>query len=176
MIRPALSSDIPYLDTMIAASARALGHGFYSEAETEAAIAHVFGVDTELVADGSYLVAEVDGSIAGCGGWSRRRTLFGSDRFAGRETGFLDPAIEPARIRAFFIDPNHARKRVGSTILSACEAAARDAGFTATTLMATLPGVPFYAAHGYRADRSIILDLDGTNVAFVEMSRIIVAQ
>ncbi|CAN5325968.1 GNAT family N-acetyltransferase [soil metagenome] len=169
--RPALAAEIPYLENLIAASARALGRGFYSEAETEAAITHVFGVDTELVADRTYLVATIGDAIAGCGGWSRRRTLFGGDRYAKRESGLLDPATEPARIRAFFVHPDHARKRVGSAILHACEDAARDAGFTATTLMATLPGVPFYTAHGYQAGEEATLDLDGVPVKFVNMRR-----
>ena len=168
-IRPAVAADIPLLETLIAASARALGRGFYSEAETEAAIAHVFGVDSELVADGSYLVAEHGGSIVGCGGWSRRRTLFGSDRAATRDAGEVDPAVEPARIRAFFVAPSAARGGVGTALLAACEAAARAHGFRRATLMATLPGEPFYARHGYRAEPAIALDLAGTTIRFVPM-------
>jgi GNAT superfamily N-acetyltransferase len=171
IIRLATRPDIPALDRMITVSARALGREFYSDAETEAAIAHVFGVDSSLVEDGTYLMAEVDGVLAGCGGWSRRLTLFGGDRFAQRLEGFLDPETQAARIRAFFVEPAFARKGVGSLILSACETAARNAGFSATTLMATLPGVPFYRAHHYAETQRIMLDLDGINVPFVEMHR-----
>ena len=174
VVRAATPADRPVLDALIAASARRLGRGFYTDRETEAAIEHVFGVDSELVADGSYLVVEADGDIAGCGGWSRRPTLFGGDRFAARSTGLLDPARDAARIRAFFVAPDHARRGVGSTLLAACEQAARAYGFTTAALMATLPGVPFYRAHGYSADAPVSLDLGGTMVGFVPMQRRIV--
>ena len=107
----ATTADVPALEALIAASARALSRGFYTEAETEAAITHVFGVDSDLIADGSYLVARLDGVLAGCGGWSARQTLFGGDRFAARETGRLDPAVDAARIRAFFVAPGAASVR-----------------------------------------------------------------
>lgn len=170
-IRPARSFEVAELEALIASSARALGPPFYTAAETEAAIAHVFGVDSELVSDGSYLVAERDGALAGCGGWSRRTTLFGGDRFSGRSSGFLDPAIDAARIRAFFVAPGHARQGVGDALLSACEAAAAAHGFTRTALMATLPGQPFYAARGYVAAQAITLDCGGTPVRFVPMDK-----
>ena len=174
VVRAATPADIPALDRLIAASARALGRGYYTDAETEAAIAHIFGVDSELVADGSYLVVEADGDIAGCGGWSRRPTLFGGDRYAARSAGSLDPARDAARIRAFFVSPGHARRGVGTTLLTACEDAARDYGFTTAALMATLPGVPFYRAHGYTPGDPIALDLGGTMVRFVPMDKPIV--
>jgi GNAT superfamily N-acetyltransferase len=174
-IRPTEPGEVAALNALIAASARALGRGFYTEAETEAAIAHVFGVDTELVADRSYLVARIGDAVAGCGGWSRRRTLFGGDGYAARETGLLDPASDAARIRAFFVGPGHARMGVGTALLAACETAAARAGFAEAALMATLPGVPFYAAHGYRAEDAVTLDLGGTPVRFVPMRKAIVA-
>lgn len=174
-VRPATTADIPALDALIARSARLLGRGFYTDAQTEAAIAHVFGVDSELVADGSYLLVEAGDGIAGCGGWSRRPTLFGGDRYAARGTGSLDPARDAARIRAFFVAPDHARRGVGSMMLAACEAAARAQGFRSAALMATLPGVPFYQAHGYRPGEGITLDLCGIGVYFVPMEKIIVA-
>ncbi len=170
-IRPARESEVPALEAHIAASARALGPPHYTAAETEAAITHVFGVDSELVGDGSYLVAESNGQIMGCGGWSRRTTLFGGDRFAGRQSGFLDPATDAARIRAFFVAPAFARQGVGDALLAACEAAAAAHGFTRTALMATLPGQPFYAARGYVAADAITLDLGGTPVRFVPMDK-----
>lgn len=170
-LRPATVGDIPALEAMIARSARALGRGYYTAAETEAAIAYVFGVDSTLVADGSYLVAEADSVLAGCGGWSARRTLFGGDRFAAREDAMLDPANDAARVRAFFVAPGFARQGVGAAILGACEAAAVAAGFRAAALMATLPGVPFYAAHGYVADAATVHDCGGVAVTFVPMRR-----
>jgi N-acetylglutamate synthase-like GNAT family acetyltransferase len=170
-IRAATPAEIPALEQLIAASARALGPPFYTAAETEAAITHVFGVDSELVGDGSYLVAERNGAIAGCGGWSRRATLFGGDRFQGRESGLLDPSRDAARIRAFFVAADHARQGVGDALLAACEAAARAAGFNRTALMATLPGQPFYAARGYVAQPAVTLDLGGIPVRFVPMDK-----
>jgi GNAT superfamily N-acetyltransferase len=170
-IRPAQAAEIAALERLIAASARALSQGFYTDRETEAAITHVFGVDSDLVADGTYLVAEEAGDIVGCGGWSRRRTLFGGDRFAGRESGLLDPAVDAARIRAFFIAPGHARKGIATRLLAACEQAAARAGFTRTALMATLPGVPFYAAHGYRPGAETMHHCGDTPVRFVPMDK-----
>jgi len=170
-IRPARADEVPALDQLIAESARGLSVDFYTQAETEAAIAHVFGVDSELVADGTYLVVEVDGAILGCGGWSRRATLFGGDGFAARESGLLDPARDAARIRAFFIHPAAARRGVGAALLAACENAARSAGFRRAALMATLPGQPFYAAHGYQAGADSWVDCGGIPVRFVPMEK-----
>lgn len=171
-IREARHAEIPALEKLIARSARGLGDGFYSEAETEAAIAHVFGVDSDLVDDGTYLVVEeADGTPIACGGWSRRKTLFGGDNFAGRETGFLDPRTDAARIRAFFVVPEAARRGVASALLAACEGRAAAAGFTTMALMATLPGVPFYAARGYIAEGEISQDCGGTHVRFIPMTK-----
>ena len=171
-IRPARADEIPALEAIITASARNLSQGFYSVAETEAAIAHVFGVDSELVADGTYLVVEdAAGDRLGCGGWSKRATLFGGDKFAGRASGLLDPARDAAKIRAFFVAPHAARRGVGAALLKACEDAAAAAGFTRTELMATLPGEPFYAAHGYAGQAPIDLDCGGVAVRFVPMAK-----
>lgn len=171
LIRAATMSDVPALERLIAASARQLSIGHYDDAQTEAAIAHVFGVDSELVADGTYLVIESGGQLAGCGGWSRRATLFGSDRFAGRESGLVDPKVAPAKIRAFFVASDFARRGVGTLLLEACEAAAVAAGFMSAELMATLPGVPFYAARGYRPSPAVTLDYHGTSIDFVPMHK-----
>lgn len=170
-VRPARSDEIGALEALIVASARELSRGYYNARETEAAIAHVFGVDSDLVADGTYLVAEEGDEIVGCGGWSRRRTLFGGDRFAARESGLLDPAADAARIRAFFVAPGHARKGVARTLLAACERAAAAAGFHRMALMATLPGVPFYAAHGYRPSEPITHACGDIAVRFVPMDK-----
>lgn len=172
LVRRATRRDIPALEKLIPASARVLGRGFYSDAESQAAITNIFGVDSDLVADGTYLVAtDRDGAILGCGGWSRRRTLFGGDNFQGRTSGFLDPAEDAARIRAFFVAPDAARRGVASRLLGDCETAARDAGFRRLALMATLPGVPFYAARGYHADAAIRQACGDIEVRFVPMRK-----
>ncbi len=175
VIRTAASGDIPMLERLIERSARALSRDHYTGAQIEAAITHVFGVDSALVADGTYLVGEGDGMLAGCGGWSGRATLFGGDRFAARFDAMLDPALDAARIRAFFVDEGQARRGVGRALLTACEAAAAEAGFRRATLMATLPGEPFYATCGYRADRASVQDCGGIAIPFVQMSKILVA-
>ena len=172
LVRAARRADIPALGRLIRRSARALGQGFYSDAESEAAIAHVFGVDSDLVADGSYFIAEdEDGALLGCGGWSQRRTLFGGDNFLGRATGFLNPAEDAALIRAFFVAPQAARMGVATRLLAECEARAIAAGFTRIALMATLPGVPFYAARGYAANGEVEQPCGDICVRFVSMSR-----
>lgn len=170
-IRPALPAEIPALERLIAASARDLSQGYYTPAQIEAAITHVFGVDSELVADGSYLVASDSDDIIGCGGWSRRATLFGGDRFAGRASGLLDPARDAAKIRAFFVAPQAARRGVGAALLDACESAAIAAGFARTELMATMPGVPFYSVRGYVPGEAISLDCGGVAVPFLAMHK-----
>jgi len=169
VIRPAVAVEITLLDRLIADSARGLSKDFYDEREIEAAISHIFGVDSELVADGTYFVAEAQGQIIGCGGWSRRRTLFGGDRFASREVGLLDPAADPARIRAFFTAPGQERRGVATRLLAACEAAALAAGFSRMALMATLPGAPFYAALGYEPGQPIEHLCGDVPVRFVPM-------
>jgi len=171
VIRPAAAEEIAPLERLIADSARALSKGFYSHREIEAAIHHVFGVDSELIADGTYFVAEAEGAIVGCGGWSRRRTLFGGDRFASREAGLLDPAVDAARIRAFFTAPGQQRRGIATRLLHACEVAVERAGFGRMALMATLPGLPFYAAHGYRPDTPIELPCGEVVVRFIPMTK-----
>lgn len=134
---------------LIAESARHLSREHYSDQQIETAIATVFGVDTDLIDDGTYLVAQIDGELVGCGGWSKRKTLYGGDQFTSRDTAYLDPATEPAKIRAFFIHPDHARKGIARAILAQCETEARAAGFRALELMATLPGIEFYKSVGF---------------------------
>jgi N-acetylglutamate synthase-like GNAT family acetyltransferase len=170
-IRTARADEIPILEALIERSARGLSRSDYGEAEIEALIAHIFGVDSEVVEDGTYLVAEIDGQIAGCGGWSRRRTLFGRDRFAARDDGLLDPATDAARIRAFFVDPAFARRGVGKAILAACETEAAKAGFRELTLMATLPGLPFYAASGFIAGQEMHVLAADLQIRFCPMKK-----
>jgi GNAT superfamily N-acetyltransferase len=123
-IRLAVIDDVPALTALIAASVRVLQAPDYSESQREAALASVYGVDTQLIADQTYFVAEVDGTIVACGGWSKRKTLFGADHCAGREDSLLDPAIDAAKIRAFFVHPNWSRRGIGTRVLEACESAA----------------------------------------------------
>jgi GNAT superfamily N-acetyltransferase len=153
-------------------SARGLSRGDYSERQIEAAVASVFGVDTDLILDGTYFVAELAGALVGCGGWSRRRTLFGGDRYASRDAGELDPESEPAKIRAFFVHPDYARRGIARAILSACEAEALARGFRSVELMATLPGLRLYRACGYEGDGRVGYDIeDGVRIEFVPMRK-----
>lgn len=173
-VRVATRADIPALSALIADSARQLSRGFYTEAEAESAIRFVFGVDTSLVDDGTYFVATLGGSFAGCGGWSRRNTLYGGDQRPMGAASLLKPGTDAARIRAFFVAPSAARRGVGRALLEACTVAARAARFTSLTLMATLPGVPFYAALGFTEDEPVVDILpDGTPLRFVRMSKVI---
>ena len=171
-LRPARLEDGPEIDALIARSARGLSAGDYDAAQVEAALGGAFGLDTQLVRDGTYYVAEQAGELVGCGGWSRRRTMFGSDANAQRDAEPLDPAREPARIRAFFVDAAHARRGIGRALLGHCEAQARAAGFTSFTLMATLPGVRLYEAMGYVPGVPLEHELrPGVSIRFVPMTR-----
>lgn len=171
-IRRASLEDREALERLIAESARGLSRGDYSDEQVEAAVASIYGIDTDLIRDGTYYVAEAEGSAIGCGGWSKRRTLFGGDRFAARDSGYLDPAKEPAKIRAFFVHPDWARRGVAGRILETCEREARAEGFRALELMATLPGVPFYAARGYEAGEQVAYETaDGVTIDFVPMEK-----
>lgn len=171
-VRKATLADRQSITRLIAESARQLSREHYADAQIEAAIASVFGVDSDLIEDGTYFVAEHDGTLIGCGGWSRRKTLFGGDQFSNRDAGKLDPTTEPAKIRAFFVHPQHARKGVARAILSTCEREARAKGFSALELMATLPGVKFYEANGYSPTGNFDLELaDGVKLPLVPMRK-----
>ncbi|HEX4586178.1 MAG TPA: GNAT family N-acetyltransferase [Burkholderiaceae bacterium] len=171
-IRKAVLDDRGALETLIARSARELTLGAYTPRQIETALRAAFGVDTQLIQDGTYLVAEVNGSIVGCGGWSRRRTLFGGDAQAHRDSAELNPERDAAKIRAFFVDPAYARKGIGHAILGQCEAQARRAGFRRFELMAMLSGVDFYRAHGYAAGPPVQYELQpGLTIEFVPMSK-----
>lgn len=148
-LRAAIPADIPVLEALIARSAMGLGTGFYTPAQTAALAREVFGVDSQLVADGTYFVLEADGAALACGGWSRRSTTFGGDKMKSVPDRLLDPATEAAKIRAFFVDPAMARRGCGSVLMRHCSAAAAAAGFTQLELVATMPGVPLYLAHGF---------------------------
>ena len=172
-LREATLEDEPALRELIARSIRALGAADYSPAQIEGALRGAFGVDTNLIRDGSYYVVASDGgACVACGGWSRRRTLFGSDARAGRNESCLDPRTEAARIRAFFVDPAHVRRGLGRAILERSEAEARRAGFSRFALMATLPGVRLYVQCGYLAQAPISYPLpNGLSIPFVPMSK-----
>ncbi len=177
-IRLAKQEDVAELQRLIESSVRALQAGDYTADDIEASIADVYGVDTSLIDDGTYFAAEVPAegtrhaNIAGCGGWSRRRTLFGGDQWHGREELFLDPAREPAKIRAFFVHPSWARRGVGTLILEACERAAIAAGFQRLEMAATLTGVKFYEARGYAQRERIEVHLrNGRSIEVVRMEK-----
>jgi GNAT superfamily N-acetyltransferase len=194
-VRLATAADLPAIASLIPISARELSRGFYTEAQTEAAIRHVFGPDTRLIADGTYFLAEeTDGTgppatqgaarsepatqgaagtaIVGCGGWSRRRTLYGGDQMKPAEDPLLDPRTDAARIRAFFVHPAFARRGVGRALLDACLDGARAAGFRRVELASTLPGVPFYRAFGFEEREALEAPMPvGFGLPVVRMER-----
>lgn len=171
-VRKATLADREAISRLIAASARGLSRKHYSDTQIEMAIASVFGVDTDLIQDETYFVADQEGTLIGCGGWSRRKALYGGDKFSNREAGMLDPAADPARIRSFFVHPEHARKGVARAMLSVCEQQAKAHDFKALELMSTLPGIEFYEANGYSRIGNFDLDLaDGVKIEFVPMRK-----
>jgi GNAT superfamily N-acetyltransferase len=160
-LRLAREDDVTALESLIPLSVRALQAPYYSPAQMEAALGPIFGVDRQLIRDGTYFLAEQDGAIVGCGGWSKRKALFGGDRGRAGEDGALDPQHDPARIRAFFVHPALARRGIGRRILTACEEAILAAHFRAVDLVATLAGEPLYAAFGYTAVERYEIELTG---------------
>lgn len=172
LIRVARLSDVARLNALIAESAEALSRGYYTPEETASLTRYVFGVDTQLLADRSYYVVERGGEFVACGGWSARRTLFGGDQTKQGADPLLNSTTEAARIRAFFVHPSAARQGLGRLLLEHCEAAAAAAGFRRLTLMATLPGEPFYRGLGYEPLEAVQHPLpDGTTVRFLRMGR-----
>jgi N-acetylglutamate synthase-like GNAT family acetyltransferase len=170
--RLAREVDIPALERLIPLSVRALQAVHYSPAQMEAALGPVFAVDRQLIRDGTFFVVEQDGQVIGCGGWSRRRSLFGGDRERDEPDPALDPQRDPARVRAFFVHPAWARRGIGRSILSACERAIREAGFRNVELVATLPGEPLYASFGYTpVERYSVAMADGLTLPVVRMTR-----
>ncbi len=171
-IRRASFADISALQELIATSARALSRDDYTPAQIDGALRGAFGVDTQLIRDGSYFVIEAGNRLVGCGGWSRRRTLFGSDARADRDATELDPTRDAAKIRAFFIHPEFARRGLGTRLLERCEHDAVAHGFASLEMMATLPGVRLYAARGYQGVSFIDWPLgDGLTIRFLPMSK-----
>jgi GNAT superfamily N-acetyltransferase len=171
-LRQAMIEDNAVLEELIAASVRILQASDYSEEQRERALRTLYGVDTQLIRDQTYFAVEAAGIVVGCGGWSRRKTLFGGDLHRGREDAFLDPATDAARIRAFFVRPGWERRGIGTAILAASETAAAAASFTRLELGSTLTGVPFYRAHGYREAEPIEVPLgQGITLTVVRMTK-----
>lgn len=157
---------------------RTLQAGDYTREQIEGSLQGAQGVDTRLIADGTYYVAEVERGgrivIVGCGGWSRRKTLFGSDQRADREDSLLDPATEAAKIRAFFVHPGWVRRGIATRILECCEKTARDQGFWRFEMGATLTGVRMYAAHGYvEVERIEVALANGNTLPVIKMVKTI---
>jgi GNAT superfamily N-acetyltransferase len=171
LLRKASLDDRAALQDLIGRSARQLSPGYRPE-QVEGALRGAFGVDSQLIRDGTYFAVESGGAIVGCGGWSYRRTLFGGDRHAQRDADELDPRVDAAKIRAFFVDPSHARRGIGTLLLAHCEAEARLRGFTRAELMSTLPGVRLYAARGYVAGDRVDYEVGpGVVIEFVPMGK-----
>jgi GNAT superfamily N-acetyltransferase len=165
-------AEVPVLAALIARSARTLSTGDYTSEQIEAALQGAWGVDSELIRDGTYFVGIADGEAVLCGGWSRRATTFGGDAYTQRESRLLDPNTEAARIRAFFVHPDWARRGLAARLLAMCESEAKAAGFNSCELVATLPGERFYARRGYAAaERSSYGLPGGFSIDFVPMRR-----
>jgi GNAT superfamily N-acetyltransferase len=160
------------MEALIRRSGIELSKGFYTAQQAQAVTRHVFGVDTQLVEDGTYFVVERDGLLLACGGWSKRATLYGGDRHKRGPDPLLDPATQPARIRAFFVDPSSPRQGLGRLLMEHCEREAKAAGFRTMELAATLPGVPLYRACGFAEVEPMSLALpDSVEVPLSKMRK-----
>lgn len=170
-LRLAVPEDLQALRALMNAAIGELLNPFLSPEEVAASF-EIMGLDSQLVADGTYFVVEEDGALAGCGGWSRRATLFGGDHSAGRDAALLDPARDAARVRAMYTHPDHVRKGVGRLILDACESAAAGEGFTRCEMAATMAGEPLYRACGYtEIERFSASTSKGIEVPLVRMGK-----
>ena len=171
-IRQATNEDAPVLRALIEASVRGLQSGDYTAEQIDGALHSVYGLDSQLIADGTYFVAQTDSVVVGCGGWSKRKTLYGGDQWTGREPALLDPRTDAAKIRAFFVHPEWTRRSIGSMILEACETAALAAGFSRLEMGATLTGVPLYQARGYVSLENLAVPLaNGNSLPIVRMAK-----
>ena len=169
-LRPATLDDVPAIRALIDASVRTLSAAYYSEEQIASSLRWVFGPDSQLITDGTYYVIEADEFVVAAGGWSRRTTLYGGDQMKGATDAVLDPAREPARIRAFFVHPAWARRGLARRLYDACAAAARDAGFRALELVSTLPGEPLYRALGFVPVEALVHEMpDGVGLPVVRM-------
>ncbi len=172
-IRKATDADAEQLAELIRDSVRGLAPDFYNQQQIDLSISTVFGIDTDLIADGTYFVAEIDGELAGCGGWSMRKTLYGASIYAeSRDPELLDPKTEAAKIRAFFVHPRAARRGVGTALLEMCEREILENGFSVAEMMSTMPGVPLYAAKGYTGSEHVEVPVgNGITITCVRMSK-----
>ncbi len=168
--RPATLADLSVLRTLMEASISELQKPFLDSSQIESSRT-IMGLDTQLVEDGTYFIVESDGQLAGCGGWSRRATLYGGDQTPGRKSEFLDPKRDPAKVRAMYTHPTHARQGIGRLILSLCEDAAKNEGFSKVELMATKSGEPLYLACGYEPIQRILDDRGGAPVPLIRMRK-----
>jgi GNAT superfamily N-acetyltransferase len=169
--RVARPEDVPRLAAVMDAAISELQRGFLDAEQIEASRA-VMGIDTQLIEDGTYFVIEApDGEIAGCGGWSRRATMYGNDHSPGRDTKLLDPASDAARVRAMYTNPKFARRGVGRLVLSLCESAAAAEGFRRLELVGTLSGEPLYTAYGFTAVERIDASASDVPVPAVRMEK-----
>jgi GNAT superfamily N-acetyltransferase len=168
--RLATIADVPKLTVLMDEAIAQLQRGFLDDAQIASSRA-IMGIDTQLIEDGTYFVVESDGEVAGCGGWSRRATLYGGNQTPGRSSELLDPAVDPARVRAMYTNPAYARRGVGRLILSLCEAAAAAEGFTRLELMSTLAGEPLYTAFGFRPLERLSDATGGVAVPLVRMEK-----
>jgi len=168
--RLATLDDVPVLTLLMDAAIAELQRGFLDDAQIAASRA-IMGMDAQLIEDGTYFVVEVGSYLAGCGGWSRRATLYGGHQTPGRDSALLDPAVDPARVRAMYTSPAYARRGVGRLILSLCEAAAAAEGFTRLELMSTLAGEPLYTAYGFRPLERLTDATGGVPVPIVRMEK-----
>ncbi len=163
-IRTANQNDINEIAALIDRSVRKLQANDYTPKQLDGALGSVYGIDTNLINDGTYVLVLRDGKIIGCGGWSKRKALFGADALAKSQGQFLDPEIDPAKIRAFFVDPDYARQGIGAIILKECETRAAKAGFKSYELASTLTGIEFYAKYGYEGREKIFAPLPNGEV------------
>lgn len=170
MLRLARPEEADAIDALMKTSTANLFVAYYDEAQTAASIKYIASVDRTLIADDTYFVLEAGGELVACGGWSRRDKLYSGSGEGANDARLLDPASEPARVRAMFVRPDWTRRGLGTRILVACEAAARAEGFRMMALVATLPGVPLYERFGFRAREQVEVRMpDGTSVAAVAM-------
>ena len=170
--RLASRADLPALLPLVDAAISELLTEFLDAAQVAASRA-IMGLDTQLIDDRTYFVVEADAQIAGCGGWSRRATLYGGDHSDGRDPALLDPARDPAKVRAMYTHPGFTRRGVGRLILARCEAAARAEGFTALDLMATMSGRPLYEAAGFTPVEHLVDATGGAPVPLVRMRKVL---
>jgi GNAT superfamily N-acetyltransferase len=171
-LRLATLKDLPAIERLITASVERLSVGYYTPTQVASGLHYVFGPDTQLILDGTYFAVTDGPRLVGAGGWSRRRTMYGGNQMKSREDPMLDSAREAARIRADFVDPGYARRGIGRQLLDACAQGAAAAGFRDLVLVATLPGVPFHAAAGFRPVEEELATLpDGVALPFVRMTR-----